>query len=68
MGGLDGMFFDWEVWVWLERLIGVVILIILGIVVYLSSHLISERKAGKTLPLPWEKKPKKRGRPPKKQK
>ena len=68
MGGLDGMFFDWELWVWLERLIGAVSLIIMGIVVYLSSHLISERKAGKTLPLPWEKNPKKRGRPPKKQK
>lgn len=68
MGGLDGMFFDWEIWVSLERLIGAVILIIMSIVVYLSSHLISERRAGKTLPLPWEKKPKKRGRPPKKQK
>ena len=34
MGGLDGMFFDWEMWVWLERLIGAVILIIMGIVVY----------------------------------
>lgn len=68
MGGLDGMFFDWEIWVLLERLLGAVILITMGIVVYLSSHLISERKAGKTLPLPWEKRPKKRGRPPKKQK
>ena len=68
MGGFDGMFFDEKMWIWLEPLIGVVLLIILGIVVYLSFHLISERKAGKTLPLPWEKKPKKRGRPPTKQK
>tara|TARA_R100000231_G_scaffold121769_1_gene91950 strand:- start:306 stop:482 length:177 start_codon:yes stop_codon:yes gene_type:complete len=52
----------------LEQVIGVFLLIIMAFFVYASSHLISERKAGKQLPMFWEKKPKKRGRPPKKKK
>ena len=52
----------------LDNIIGILLLIVMGWAVYMSSHIISERKAGKQIPLPWEKKPKKRGRPPKKQK
>ena len=52
----------------LENILGILLLIVMGLAAYMSSHIISERKAGKGLPLPWEKKPKKRGRPPKKRK
>jgi len=52
----------------LENILGISLLIVMGLAAYMSSHIISERKAGKQLPLPWEKKPKKRGRPPKKRK
>ena len=44
----------------LEQVIGVFLLIIMAFFVYTSSHLISERKAGKQLPMFWEKKPKKK--------
>ena len=52
----------------LENILGILLLIFMGWAAYMSSHIISERKAGKQIPLPWEKKPKKRGRPPKKKK
>lgn len=52
----------------LENILGILLLVFMGLAAYMSSHIISERKAGKQLPLPWEKKPKKRGRPPKKRK
>lgn len=40
----------------LNNIIVVLILIVLGFFAYMSSHLVSEKKAGKTIPLPWEKK------------
>ncbi len=52
----------------IEKIIGILLLIFIGWAVYMSSHIVSEQKAGKKIPLPWEKKPKKRGRPPKKKK
>lgn len=39
----------------LEILIGVLALVGMGFFAYMSAHLVSERKAGKQLPLFWEK-------------
>ena len=36
--------------------IGILIVIFAGLFAYISSHIIAERKAGKFIPLPWEKK------------
>ena len=36
--------------------IGILIVIFAGLFAYMSSHIIAERKAGKFIPLPWEKK------------
>ena len=46
---------------WIEPTLGVLFIIIMGLFVYMSSHLISERKAGKQLPMFWEKKEKEMG-------
>ncbi|MGB0317140.1 MAG: hypothetical protein ACPGCO_08270 [Flavobacteriaceae bacterium] len=35
--------------------IGIIFLIIMGIAVYISSHVVHEQKKGKTIPLFWEK-------------
>lgn len=37
-------------------ILGVVLLIGAFFFAYMSSHLVSEKKAGHTIPLPWEKK------------
>ena len=39
----------------LENILGILLLIFMGWAAYMSSHIISERKAGKQIPLPWEK-------------
>jgi len=39
----------------LNFIIGVVLVIAGFFFAYMSSHLVSEKKAGKTIPLPWEK-------------
>jgi len=36
-------------------ILGVVLLIGAFFFAYMSSHLVSEKKAGRTIPLPWEK-------------
>jgi len=46
---------------WIEPTLGVLFIIIMGLFVYMSSHLISERKAGKQIPMFWEKKEKEMG-------
>lgn len=39
------------------EIIAVGVLLLTGtFFVYMSSHMLSERKSGKTIPLPWEKK------------
>lgn len=45
----------YELPAWIEPAIGGLIIIIMGLFAYLSLHLISERKAGKQLPMFWEK-------------
>ena len=39
----------------LNFIIGVVLIVVMFFFAYMSSHLVSEKKAGKTIPLPWEK-------------
>lgn len=39
----------------LNFIIGVVLVVVGFFFAYMSSHLVSEKKAGKTIPLPWEK-------------
>ena len=39
----------------IEMLIGIVFTIAAFLFAYMSSHLVSEKKAGKNIPLPWEK-------------
>jgi len=39
----------------LEYILGFIIMIGMMYVAYMSSHIISERKAGHHIPLPWEK-------------
>ncbi len=43
-------------------LLGIVLTIAAFFFAYMSSHLVSEKKAGKTIPLPWEKKSKEPGK------
>ncbi len=38
------------------KIIGVLFLPLMGIMVYMSAHIIDEEKQGKYIPLPWEKK------------
>lgn len=40
----------------IECLQAIVAFVAMGFFAYMSSHLVSEQKAGKKLPLPWEKK------------
>jgi hypothetical protein len=40
----------------IETIAGIVIVIGAGFFAFMSSHIVSEKKAGKTIPLPWEKK------------
>lgn len=39
----------------IEMLVGIVLVIAGFFFAYMSSHLVSEKKAGKSIPLPWEK-------------
>lgn len=39
----------------LEFIMLLLILTAMAFFAYMSSHLVSEKKAGKTIPLPWEK-------------
>ena len=39
----------------IEMLVGIVFTIAPILFAYMSSHLVSETKAGKNIPLPWEK-------------
>ena len=41
---------------WIDPVLGVITLSIMGFFAYMSAHLMSERKAGKQIPLFWEKK------------
>jgi len=36
-------------------ILGAVLSVVMLFFAYMSSHLVSEKKAGKTIPLPWEK-------------
>ena len=36
-------------------ILGAVLIVVMLFFAYMSSHLVSEKKAGKTIPLPWEK-------------
>lgn len=36
-------------------ILGAVLIVVMFFFAYMSSHLVSEKKAGKTIPLPWEK-------------
>ena len=40
----------------IETIAGIVIVIGAGFFAFMSSHMVSEKKASKTIPLPWEKK------------
>jgi len=40
----------------LEYFVIAVILVVMTFFAYMSSHLVSEKKAGHTIPLPWERK------------
>ena len=40
----------------INTFIGILLVIASGLFAYMSSHIIAERKAGKHIPLPWEKK------------
>jgi len=40
----------------IKCLLGFIAFIGMGFFAYMSSHLVAEKKAGKKLPLPWEKK------------
>ena len=48
-----GAFTSWPDWS--EPLLGFIILIGMGFFAYMSAHLVSERKAGKQIPMFWEK-------------
>ena len=39
----------------IKCILGVFSLVFMGWFAYMSSHLVSEQKAGRSLPLPWEK-------------
>jgi len=36
-------------------ILGAMLIVVMFFFAYMSSHLVSEKKAGKTIPLPWEK-------------
>ena len=40
----------------LEFIFNLGLIVVMAFFAYMSSHLVSEKKAGKTIPLPWEKK------------
>lgn len=40
----------------LQFIAGIIILIVAFLFAYMSSHLVSEKKLGKIIPLPWENK------------
>ena len=40
----------------IENIFAFVLVLLAGLFAYMSSHIIAERKAGKHIPLPWEKK------------
>ena len=40
----------------IEYIFGGFFLVIMGIFCYVSAHMVEEKKRGKTIPLPWEKK------------
>jgi DMSO/TMAO reductase YedYZ heme-binding membrane subunit len=39
----------------IEYIVTGAVLLVMMFVAYMSSHIVSEKKAGKTIPLPWEK-------------
>ena len=43
----------------MNTLFGILLLIFMAWFAYVSSHMVSEKKAGKYIPLPWEKNAKK---------
>lgn len=45
----------------LEIFIGVLVLVVMAVFVYMSAHIVEEKKKGKQLPMFWEKKEKKMG-------
>ena len=51
---------------WVDPVLGFIILAIMALFAYMSAHLVSERKAGKQIPLFWEKKEEKKKKPAKK--
>ena len=40
----------------LESIMGIALLVVGGYLAFMSSHINSEMKAGKNIPLPWERK------------
>ena len=42
---------NYEFGEWAEPVLGLILLIVMALFAYMSSHLVSERKAGKQLPL-----------------
>jgi len=40
----------------INTIVGIIFTVIAFGFAYMTSHIIAERKAGKTIPLPWEKK------------
>ena len=40
----------------IEYIFGGFFLVIMGIFCYVSAHMVEEKKQGKSIPLPWEKK------------
>ena len=50
-----------EIPAWVDPVLGVITLSIMGFFAYMSAHLVAERKAGKQIPMFWEKKEKKMG-------
>ena len=55
-----------EILAWIDPVLGFIILVIMGLFAYMSAHLVSERKAGKQIPLFWEKKEENKKKPVKK--
>ena len=50
-----------EIPAWIDPVLGFITLAIMALFAYMSAHLVSERKAGKQIPMFWEKKEKKMG-------
>lgn len=44
---------EWPAWI--DPVLGVITLTIMGLFCYMSAHLVAERKAGKQIPMFWEK-------------